>query len=611
MADDTKDRRSGDQPVDPLAAATAGNRPYATLDLKATEIKITPVPDNSQSYASTTARGYTVPKSDKSSSVGAGTGPSPGPAPASIYASATATSARETSSEDDAAKGAAALKPVSMASAPSTPSSTTTRATQSASAASSSQAKTDTVVVRKRGGFFSHLAAGLIGGVLALAGSEWALPQLGIHGTTSRLADDTAAIAGRLLALEKKPASADTQASVATLDERLSSLEKTAQKIPALTESQSRLVADTKAALAASASDKGLPEQLTRLAALEDKLKSLTDAGANDPNAGRLQQLAALTGKVSDLETSLATQLTALRKGVSEDVDARIASVSASTEAAKSGTQRIDKDVASVKSDSVLLSEQLKALKTDNDHLAALLKIAQDDSAAVKSQVEALQTNSTKPGDVAAAIKPVGEKISSLEQNVQSLIKAEDNRRANSEHVLLSLELQNLKRALDGGQKFDAELASVQKAAGGKFDLAALDKFKETGVPAAADLAREFHSAANAAVDAEAEPADGSVVDRLIAGAKSVVRVRKVSHAADDKSAEAVVGRMEIALKDNRLADALVEAKQLQPKALAATQPFLDRIAARVSVDTAVSTIENQLKSSLGAAPASEPKSAQ
>ena len=278
MADDTKDRRSGDQPVDPLAAATAGNRPDATLDLKATEIKITPVPDNSQSYASTTARGYTVPKSDKSSSVGAGTGPSPGPAPASIYASATATSARETSSEDAAATGTAASKPVSMASAPSTPSSTTTRATQSASAASSSQAKTDTVVVRKRGGFFSHLAAGLIGGVLALAGSEWALPQLGIHGTTSRLADDTAAIAGRLLALEKKPASADTQASVATLDERLSSLEKTAQKIPALTESQSRLVADTKAALAASASDKGLPEQLTRLAALEDKLKSLKEA---------------------------------------------------------------------------------------------------------------------------------------------------------------------------------------------------------------------------------------------------------------------------------------------------------------------------------------------
>ena len=45
-----------------------GKRPYATLDLKATEIKITPVPDNSQSQsnAHTAARGYPVPPTDTS-----------------------------------------------------------------------------------------------------------------------------------------------------------------------------------------------------------------------------------------------------------------------------------------------------------------------------------------------------------------------------------------------------------------------------------------------------------------------------------------------------------------------------------------------------------------
>ena len=198
-----------------------------------------------------------------------------------------------------------------------------------------------TVVVKKRGGFFSHLTAGVIGGVLALAGAEWALPQLGIHGTTSRLADDTAAIGQRLQALEKNPASPMVPSKSVSqhLRNRLS-------EIPALAEAQSRLVAETKAALASKAGDSGMPEQLARITTLEEKLKALTDAGANDPNAGRLAQLAALTGKVADLETSLATQLTALRKGVSEDVDARIASVTASTEAAKSGTQRIDKDVA-------------------------------------------------------------------------------------------------------------------------------------------------------------------------------------------------------------------------------------------------------------------------
>ena len=65
---------------------------------------------------------------------------------------------------------------------------------------------------------------------------------------------------------------------------------------------------------------------------------------------------------------------------------------------------------------------------------------------------------------------------------------------------------------------------------------------------------------------------------------------------------------MEVGLKEGRLADVLSEAKQLSPKALAAAQPFLDRVAARVSVDSAVSTIEGQLKTSLSASPSAAPK---
>jgi hypothetical protein len=596
MADDTKDRRSGDQPADtnsPAGAVTGTvKRPYATLDLKATEIKITPVPDNSQSYSSVAARGYAVPKTEKTTAAGN----TPGPLPASTYAGTTANTsgAPPHGSIDDKLISAATAAPAAKSK---------TTAYNAAPSSTQNQTKAETVVVQKRGGFFSHLAAGIIGGVLALAGSEWALPQLGITGTTSRLADDTTAISHRLQALEKMPvAGGDNSKAVAALENRLNDLEKTTQKIPALAESQSRLVAETKAALASSAGDAGIPEQLARISSVEEKLKALTEAGANNPNAGRLEQLAALTGKVADLETSLATQLTALRKGVSEDVDARIASVAASAEATKSGTQRIDKDLAAAKSDAVLLSEEMKAVKTGNDRLSATLKMAQDETTALKSQIEALSITAAKPTDVAAAVKPVGEKLSSLEQSVQGLIKAEDERRANSERVLLSLELQNLKRAVDGGQKYSAELAAVQKVAGGKFDLVALDKFKDTGVPAAADLARDFRTTANAAIDADTEPAEGGVVDRLIAGAKSVVRIRKVNATPDDKSAEAIVGRMETALKESRLADVLGEAKQLSPKALAAAQPFLDRVAARVSAEAAVGTIENQLKTSLGTA---------
>ena len=89
-----------------------------------------------------------------------------------------------------------------------------------------------------------------------------------------------------------------------------------------------------------------------------------------------------------------------------------------------------------------------------------------------------------------------------------------------------------------------------------------------------------------------------------------MVRVRKVDHAPDDKSAEAVVGRMETALKEARLSDVLAESKSLSPKAQAAAQPFLEKVTARVTVDNAVGAIEDQLKTSLSSAPAPAPKTA-
>ena len=240
MADDPKDRRSDGQSADtpsaPGATSTASKRPYATLDLKATEIRITPVPDNSQSYASAATRGYAMPRTDK-----VDTEKTPRPAPPSAYGSETTVPPASTYIRTEKVtdmKSAAAAATSKPAAPPPLP-------------------KSEPVIVQKRGGFFSHLTAGVIGGVLALAGSEWALPQLGIVGTTSRIADDTVALGQRLQALEKKPvaAAAEGQKSDTQFEARLADLEKAAQKIPALTESQSRLVAETKAALASSAGE--------------------------------------------------------------------------------------------------------------------------------------------------------------------------------------------------------------------------------------------------------------------------------------------------------------------------------------------------------------------
>ena len=115
---------------------------------------------------------------------------------------------------------------------------------------------------------------------------------------------------------------------------------------------------------------------------------------------------------------------------------------------------------------------------------------------------------------------------------------------------------------------------------------------------------------ANAAIDAESESADASVLDRLMAGARSIVRIRKAGHSPDDTSVEAVVGRMEAALEDGRIDEVLAHGKKLPPNAARAAEPWLRRLEARRAADRAMADIEAALKSSLTAPrlPAPEPK---
>jgi hypothetical protein len=579
--------------ADPSSAAP--KRPYATLDLKATEIKVSKITEKAAGAAASV----------------------PGPAPASSYGQNDAAAARA---------GGSGTTPGSVpgtASAAASSSATTAKAATgktgdaSAKAANTSPGGTETsgratveerVIVKKRGGFFSHLAASLIGGGIALGGAGLAEKQFGIDVPFVTAEPQTSGLSARLDALEQRTSEiASAPAASGSLDEgRIAALEKAVQDIPALAEAQSRLAADTKAALASAASDAGMPEQLTRLADLEDKFKALEQAGANDPNSGRLAQLAALTGKVADLETSLATQLTALRRSVGEDVDARILAAVEASEAARSGTQRIDRDIAGVKTETVRIEERVVAMKAEIDKAAAAATLAQEELTTLKGGLDSLSANAVKPSDIAAAIEPLSARLAKLDETVAGVVQAEAERRANAERVVLALELQNLKRALDGGRGFAAELAEVKKAAGDAVDLKPLEKFKDTGVPAIAELTREFRTAANAAIDADVEPADGGVFDRLVAGAKSIVRVRKTDHAADDETTEAVVGRMESALNEIRLDDILEQAKALSPAARTAVEPFLDKVAARASVDAVLAALEQQLKTSLSATPASQ-----
>jgi hypothetical protein len=341
---------------------------------------------------------------------------------------------------------------------------------------------------------------------------------------------------------------------------------------------------------------------------MEERLSALAAAALADPKgAGPIPQLAQITGRIADLETALTNRLAAARRDMGTEIESKLASTAEAAEAARSGTQRIDREVTTLKSDVTRTTQRVDQLKGDSDRLSEIARSAQDEIATLKAALDTLRRETAKPADVSAAVAPAAARLAKLEGSVSEVLKAEADRQSNAERIVLSLELGNLKRAIDRGGAFTAELAEVRKVAGNRLDLSVLQRYQDDGLPTIADLARQFRPLTGAIIDADAEQADASVVDRLMSGARNIVRVRKLTPDADDTSVEATVARMESALNDGRLADVMRHAKTLPAKSVTGpTRAWLDKVAARQSVEEAIVNIDRQLKSSLGAAPAAK-----
>ena len=226
----------------------------------------------------------------------------------------------------------------------------------------------------------------------------------------------------------------------------------------------------------------------------------------------------------------------------------------------------------------------------------------------LKGEVEERLKGAAKAADLA----PIATGLASLERDVQTFLKSEADRSANANanatQMLLALELANLKRAIDRGEGYVEELGRAKKLGGFTLNFAALERYMQEGAAAPQELAKSFRKTADAMLDAEAEAPNSTLMDRLLSGARSIVRVRKAGHAADDTSLEAIIGRMEAAMKDGRLAEVLANAKKLPPKAALAGEDWIKKVEARQAVEQAMAEVEAQLKSSLGG-PKSSPAS--
>ena len=501
-------------------------RPYATLDLKATEVAAAASADK---IAGTAATG------DKSDAA-----------------------AKPTNTEPKSAWTASA----GSNSKPAKP----TAATSAESTVAAPSALT---------AWIPSLISGAAGAVLALLG----LGSMGLIGGDP----NSATTAERLAALEKSAATAPTATTakqLAVTEQRLAAMETAARD---LAQSHANLSADTKTLDQRLATQSPVASAAAeKLQRLEQQLTDLSAAANADPQRGRIPALAQITTKLGDLDTQIATKSASLKAELSQELEQRLAAASETAETARARlaqrTQSLEQTLKSVADDT-------SALRTTVDSL--------------KGDLEARFKATAKPADVTSAVEPVATRIAGLEKNLASVVRSEQDRNATAGNILLSIELGNLKRAIDRGGRYASELSAVKKVGGEKLNLAVLESAQTAGVPSLAALTTEFRSLAYKMLDAEADPDQGSVMERLMASAKSVVRVRKVAHNPDDKSTEAVIGRMEDSLKEGRLGDLLDEAKTLGDKPRVVAASWLKKIEARAAIEQALVDLEQSLKNAL------------
>jgi hypothetical protein len=408
--------------------------------------------------------------------------------------------------------------------------------------------------------------AGLVGGLAAVV--AWAIRLIRGHAFLSHAA---AGVAGAALTLA-------VAGLLGLFPARLSSIPPdVARRLAVLEQAQAR-----QPLLPAALADK--------LAAADKRLSDLEHEQAEAIAVLKGEQ-AKLAAEAKALQGHVSAQDTAERIAKLEKALATLSTDSANTPAADrlaaklADVERLSGEAAAAKAAVARFERDLAALKAETAGLRHGL-------AALKASVE----------------EAVPAKIAGIERDLQAVKKTEGERVAGAQRVLLALEIANLKRALDRGHSYARELEAAKKAMGGNVGLAALEPSSATGVPTLGSLAQDFKRVASAALDAAAEQPDASVLDRLMAGARSVVRLRKTHYAADDTSAEATLARMEAALKDGDIGEVLAQSKRLPPKAAAAAAGWLGQLEARHGADKAVTEIEAALKSSLAGAGLPEPE---
>ncbi len=449
--------------------------------------------------------------------------------------------------------------------------------------------------VAASGRMLSHLAAGIVGGGLVYAGSAY-LPLPGMPSP-----ERTAQLEARLAALEKArrpgfPVCCNPRTTVATARAAGRAVADLSDKV-----AKESAAHDERIATANSRK-----EDQAEIDKLEERLNMIAQ-GANTSGRARAQ-LAAITGKISDLENTIASQIAALRKTILpmwKRVWLLPKTQARRPRRARFGLIAISRSCAGIRQ----AFAAGRGSHCGGQAPCSRRRCRQGrDGQAFERGFGTAHDGREQGCEAAGCLRSGGPCC------IETLLARSESGHCREERGgpegqcrahRARLELGNLNRArarsrsaLRGGAARGEEDRSRYAAQSRK--PRALQGQRYCHSP---DLKQQFRPVINAVLDASEEPAGASVLDKLYAGAKSVVRVRKVStdpkrheHGSRDRAHGT-------ALEAGQLAAVIEEAKGIPQAASAPLQEWLDKVRARHSARSGHGRDRSQLKASLAGKP--------
>jgi len=178
-------------------------------------------------------------------------------------------------------------------------------------------------------------------------------------------------------------------------------------------------------------------------------------------------------------------------------------------------------------------------------------------------------------------------RIAVLEKSLAD-IAAKVEAQADQPRIALAIAASALKAAVDRGGPFASEVETFAAVAPDSPELAELRELAREGVPARAELLAAAPAAAIAMIGAgRTVDENAGFFERLLASAESLIKVRPIG-VVEGEGVDAVVARMEAALKAGDLATALAEYETLPEGPKAAGAAFAEQIRLRQKAEELV-----------------------